>query len=89
MHSRLYELVVTISPAKPISLYALFNTENEAKSLFAARIGWKWSIKNMAYREKVWCKWDISDDGDESSYDMSLPIDHHFRDDLLDNGTSH
>ena len=27
----------------------MFNAESEAKSLFAARMGWKWSIKNMVY----------------------------------------
>ncbi len=30
-------------------LYAVFNTESQAKSLFAPGIGWKWLIKNMVY----------------------------------------
>ncbi len=30
--------------------YAVFNTESEAKSLFAASIGLKWSITNIVYR---------------------------------------
>ncbi len=30
-------------------LYAVFNSEREAKSLFNARIGWKWSINKMVY----------------------------------------
>ncbi len=28
-------------------LYVIFNTKSEARSLFAARIGKKWSIKNI------------------------------------------
>ena len=29
--------------------YTVFNTESEAKLLYAATIGWKWSIKNKVY----------------------------------------
>ncbi len=39
-------------------LYAVFSTESEPKSLFAASIGWKWSIENVVYcaLEKRWMK---------------------------------